>query len=205
MPTIVVVVLAVLGLSTFPQGGEKLSDARPKAANDRGGSHRPVEDGKDEEDLGPLATLRAADRLDLLEPSPQLANPENPRRFPVTSRESVRRDLAGRAWTAVSDPACAQPRSDEHEPRVRSHTERRGSVPPKAPGSWPAWSRMPGFTPTKKSVEKRFQSGPSPKARNPRRARAGLLEREEVVVTRPQVAGRGSFPFPPVTAIATRR
>ena len=31
MPTIVVVVLAVLGLATFPQGGGKPSDTRPKA------------------------------------------------------------------------------------------------------------------------------------------------------------------------------
>ena len=62
MPTIVVVVLAMLGLATFPQGGGKPSDARPKAEVIAAGAAGPVEDGRDEEDLGPLATLRAADR-----------------------------------------------------------------------------------------------------------------------------------------------
>ncbi len=61
MPTIVVVVLAMLGLATFPQGGGKPSDTRPKAEAIAAGAPGPVEDRKDEKDLGPLATLWAAD------------------------------------------------------------------------------------------------------------------------------------------------
>ena len=78
MPTIVVVVLAMLGLATFPQGGGKPSDARPKAEVIAAGAAGPVEDGRNEEDLGPLATLRAADRLDVLKPVSSTPKPENP-------------------------------------------------------------------------------------------------------------------------------
>ena len=85
MPTIVVVVLAMLGLATFPQGGGKPSDARPKAEVIAAGAAGPVEDGKDEEDLGPLATLRAADRRSTCSsrcPQPPNLRIHSP--FPVT-------------------------------------------------------------------------------------------------------------------------
>src|ERR1700678_3639424 len=79
MPTIVVVVLAMLGLATIPQGGGKPADVRPKADVIAAGAAGPVADGRDEEDLGPLATLRAADPpLYVRKPVSLSPNPENP-------------------------------------------------------------------------------------------------------------------------------
>ena len=58
LPMVLVVILAMLGLTTIPQGGGKPSEA-PKASADAGQTGSPRAATDDDKDLGPLATVKA--------------------------------------------------------------------------------------------------------------------------------------------------
>ena len=61
MPAILVVLLAVFGLGTFPLGGGKVSDSSPKGPESAkpAGDSQDSTDAENEKNLGPLATIMA--------------------------------------------------------------------------------------------------------------------------------------------------
>jgi|GEM_PF-2119609 len=143
-PTIVVFILAMLGLAAFPQGGGKTSEGRPKVEASAAGDASAVEDAQDEDDLGPLATVRAdSPRTVSNVPSEKLFNAllraEHGLRFLIV---------------LVPDPDHT---SMSHEfdltlSAALRATESAGFVATR-------WSGMPGFPPTRKDAS---QDGTNP-------------------------------------------
>ena len=149
MPTIVVVVLAMLGLATFPQGGGKPSDARPKAEVIAAGAAGAFEGGRDEEDLGPLGAVMA-NIPDLLKPVSSTPNPENSQSDAILLSEHGLRFLI----LLVPDPDQTS-MSHEFDPTLSAAlraTESAGFLARR-------WSPMPGFPPTKNDAA---QNGSNP-------------------------------------------
>jgi hypothetical protein len=153
LPMIVVVVLAMLGVATFPQGGGKPSDGRPKAEVIAAGAAGALEVGGDEEELGPLATLRAANRLDLLKPDSSTPNPENPKSVssdpPEKVSDAILRAEHGLRFLILLVPNPNQmSMSHEFDPTLSAALRAAESAGFLAR----RWSPMPGFPPTKKDA-----------------------------------------------------
>jgi len=165
MPTIVVVILAMLGLAAFPQGGGKNSEGRPKVEVIAAGDASAMENAKDEDDLGPLATLRA-NRLDPLGSSSSTCNPESPRTVsnvpseklfnPSENLNAILRAEHGLRFLIVLVPDSDHTTmSHEFDPTLSAAlraTESAGFVAKR-------WSGMLGFSPTRKDAA---QDGPNP-------------------------------------------
>ena len=159
------------------------------------GAAGPVEDGRDEKDLGPLATLWAADRLDLLNPVSSTANPANRKVVSSDPPEKVSDAILhaehGLRFLILLVPNPDQTSmSHEFDPTLNAAlraTESAGFLARR-------WSPMPGFPPTKKDAAQNG-SNPTPDRRKGTESgtTADPVGREEVAVTRPQVAGLGPF------------
>ena len=106
LPMALVVILAMLGLATIPQGGGKPSEA-PKAHADAEQSGSPRAATDDDKNLGPLATVKA----DLWPEPTETAMPK-----PASGEDDARLDPEGRSRVAVLDRARARPGRFEHEP-----------------------------------------------------------------------------------------
>lgn len=160
MPTIVVVVLAMLGLAAFPQGGGKISEARPKVEASAAGDASAVEEAKDEDDLGPLATVKAERLPEKLESISSTCNPDSPRTVSNSLSEKLSNALL-RAEHGLRFLIVLVPDPDHtsmsHEfdltlSAALRATESAGFVATR-------WSGMPGFPPTRKDAS---QDGTNP-------------------------------------------
>lgn len=159
MPTIVVVVLAMLGLAAFPQGGGKISEARSKVEASAAGDASAVEEAKDEDDLGPLATVKAERLPEKLESISSTCNPDSPRT--VSNSLSEKQSALLRAEHGLRFLIVLVPDPDHtsmsHEfdltlSAALRATESAGFVATR-------WAGMPGFPPTKKDAS---QDGTNP-------------------------------------------
>lgn len=150
MPTIIVVILAMLGLATFPQGSSKTSETPPKSVAEAEVSRSPEEAEEDRNELGPLSTIKA-DRIQF---SPNfnltLVKPQGLlKETAETKRDEILRSLPGLRFVIllVPDPNDS---SMSHEfdltlSALQRATESAGFVAVR-------WSGMPGFPPRKKAA-----------------------------------------------------
>ena len=166
MPVVVVVILAMLGLATFPQGGGKAPEVRPKVEAVAPGDASAAEDPKEDDDLGPLATVKAESGLDPQATTPLAGRPKSSEAVATSSAfegplfKAILQAEHGLRFliVLVPDPDHA---SMSHEfdltvSAVLRAIETTGFVAIR-------WSSMPGFPPSAKDASQP-RSGPAESA-----------------------------------------